>query len=273
MDDTTYIDIFASGSRGNAALATLSDTRILVDIGISFSRLSKGLAERDCSLEELDAVFITHEHSDHVRGLERMLSVSPDTPLFMSGGTRDALRDTLKGANVTILEAGGTTCIKGEDISTYRLAHDAAQPMGLRLQSSVAAIGFSTDLGHWTDEVAHSMSDVDLLLLEANYDPRLLETGPYPHFLKRRIGGSRGHLSNEQAQSLLDRVAHDELQHVVLTHMSETNNESLMAESLMAEVLVGVPASISTAFQRQLTPRIHLRPRQRHVEPSQTSLF
>ncbi len=225
MDDLVTLRVLASGSSGNALFLKVGDVRLLVDAGISLRQLEGGLASMGESPGDLDALLLTHEHSDHVRGLERLIKRYPDTHVMASRGTYDALEvDWPADMRWTRIEAGQAYPLSDVDLRIFALVHDAAEPTGFRLDSPSFTLGFATDLGFWTDEVADALADCHALIVESNYDVQMLQDGPYPRFLKRRISGSNGHLSNNQAGALLRRVDHDGLECVVLTHLSEKNN-------------------------------------------------
>ncbi|MGM0558316.1 MAG: MBL fold metallo-hydrolase [Myxococcota bacterium] len=230
MDDLVTIQVLASGSSGNALFIRVGETRVLVDAGISLRGLESGLAGIGEDVDRLDALLLTHEHSDHVRGLERMLRAYPSTTVLATRGTREALDFDLPDvASWTPIEAGRIWGVGDVQFDIFETVHDAAEPIGFRLTSPAFSLGFATDLGFWTDEVADALMGCRVLLVESNYDAQMLQNGPYPRFLKRRISSSKGHLSNDQAGALLRRVAHDELESVVLTHLSEKNNDPDLA--------------------------------------------
>lgn len=230
MDDLVTIRVLASGSSGNALFIRVGQTRLLVDAGISLRALEAGLAGVDEELGGLDALLLTHEHNDHVRGLERLLRKNPPTTVVTTRGTREALDFEWPEATTwRPIEAGGGFGIGDVEFTVFETVHDAAEPIGFRLDAPGFSLGFATDLGFWTDDVAEALMGCRVLMVESNYDAQMLQNGPYPRFLKRRISSSKGHLSNDQAGALLRRVAHDDLESVVLTHLSEKNNDPDLA--------------------------------------------
>ena len=225
------IRVLASGSSGNALFLRAGETRILVDAGIPAARIERGLAELGESADALDAVLLTHEHADHVRGLSGLLAPRPELPVLATRGTRRAL-ESARGADGRgpvpawggALEAARGLSLGQLRLRPFPLPHDAAEPVGFRIEAGDRVIGLATDLGTSTPVVERSLAGCSVLVLEANHDLDMLARGPYPPFLKRRVASRQGHLSNAQAASLLSRLAGPALRHVVLAHLSRTNN-------------------------------------------------
>lgn len=252
MTQTIQLRSLASGSTGNAYFVRFGDTRVLVDAGIKLGRIQQGLADLG-GLEALDAVVVTHEHHDHIRGLDALLRARPELPVFASSGTLREL--SLEGRDTRELRPHRAVALGPQlDITGFRVSHDAAEVLGLRFEGFGAAIGFATDLGTWSEATLGALLDVHTLVLESNHDPELLRRGPYPVFLKRRISGTRGHLSNAQAAALLERVLHNGLQRVVLAHLSETNNTPALAQKHAEEVLAGTLVDLHVADPVAFSP-------------------
>lgn len=226
----------ASGSGGNATLveARTSEhdrpTRLLVDCGLTLRRLTAALADRGCTPGDLDAVFVTHEHSDHLGGV-LALQRRHRTPVWTSTGTWSTALARAGDAAAAANTASHGLCITigALDVLPFAVPHDAAEPLQLVCRAGDARLGIVTDLGEPTAAVALALQGCDALLLECNHDRAMLQAGPYPVWLKRRIGGARGHLANEQSAALLDACRHDGLRHVVAAHLSEHNNEPARA--------------------------------------------
>ena len=189
------------------------------------------------SPESLDAIIITHEHSDHVKGagpLARRFGL----PLYINRRTLDRSIATLGNlSKPVIVQTGQTLMIKDLVVETFRKCHDAADPIGLALSHNGVRIGLATDLGRSTRLVEDRLKRCQALIVEFNYDPLMLDEGPYPLDLKRRIKGQDGHLSNEQGADLLSSVYHEDLKLVVLAHLSETNNHPRKAHQEAAIAL------------------------------------
>lgn len=226
---TRKVQTLASGSSGNATFVQLGETRFLVDAGISLTRIEKALTGLGESIDQLSAVLLTHEHGDHVAGLDRLLKKRPDLPVLATAGTLQALK--LRRIDARRLKPGKPHHWANLDIVPFQVSHDAEEPVGLRIEAGAFAMGFCTDLGFWTDEVVDAIRGCPFLLVEANHDPDMLRRGPYPRFLKRRVSGRRGHLANAQAQQLFERVADPCIETVVLAHLSETNNTTDLAHA------------------------------------------
>jgi phosphoribosyl 1,2-cyclic phosphodiesterase len=221
--------VLASGSGGNACYVETAHSRILIDAGLSCRQLFKRLEGIEVKPESLDALVITHEHQDHIKGagpLARRL----DIPVYISGSTlNNGIRTIGNLSRPVILHTGQTFPIKDLLIETFTKCHDAVDPIGLILSSDGVRLGMVTDLGRSTRLVEDRLKGCHALIIEFNHDHRMLEEGPYPWVLKSRIKGPEGHLSNHQAGELLKAVAHKNLSQVVLAHLSETNNHTQKA--------------------------------------------
>ena len=231
----------ASGSSGNCVYVGSDTTHLLIDVGISGKRTEAGLKELGLKMSDIDGIFITHEHADHISGLG-VLSRKYGVPIYATQGTIEGIRNT---ASVGEIDVGLFQIIKPDekcivkDLSLYPMhtSHDAADPVAYRISHGSQKIGIITDLGCYTDYTVECLKDLDVLYLEANHDVHMLQVGPYPYYLKQRILGERGHLSNESAGKLLSRLLHDKLQAIVLGHLSKENNlPELAYESVRVEV-------------------------------------
>jgi phosphoribosyl 1,2-cyclic phosphodiesterase len=242
-----------SGSSGNATLIEAQPrdgarpTRLLVDCGLPPRQLSLRLAARGLAVEDIDAVFVTHEHSDHVGGvlaLQRRYGV----PVWASGGTWSAATARLDGAPLCQLAHDGAAIVVGAlTLRPFAVPHDAAEPLQLTCSDGRHRIGILTDIGEATAAVAQALQGCDALLLETNHDRELLAQSAYPAWLKRRIGGQRGHLANDQSASLLDTCRHDDLRHVVAAHLSRQNNRPELAVAALRGALGKAPTQITVA--------------------------
>ena len=221
--------VLASGSGGNACYVETARTRILIDAGLSCRELMRRLETVKADPKALDALVITHEHVDHMRGagpLARLL----DIPVYINRSTfRKSLRTLGNLSKPMTIHTGQTITIKDLSIGTFTKCHDTADPMGLVLSSDGARLGLITDLGRSTQVVEDRLRGCHGLIIEFNHDQKMLENGPYPWEVKRRIKGPEGHLSNQQAGELLEAVAHKDLDLVILAHISKVNNDELRA--------------------------------------------
>ncbi|MBQ3794585.1 MAG: MBL fold metallo-hydrolase [Lachnospiraceae bacterium] len=218
----------ASGSSGNCIYVGNDHTHLLVDVGISGKRVREGVESLDLSMADLDGILITHEHSDHIQGLG-VLARKYSIPIYSTKGTVEAICKDSKIGKVDhdlfqIIRPDERFRIKDLDVTPFRIAHDAADPVAYRFRSEKKSVAVCTDLGHYDAYTIENLKDLDVVLLESNHDVRMLETGPYPYPLKKRILGDRGHLSNETAGRLLCDILHDHVKAVVLGHLSKMNN-------------------------------------------------
>jgi len=221
---------FASGSSGNAALLSHDNTHILIDMGISCRRVCQALAERGLRPGDLSAVCITHEHKDHIAGLDTFIKKN-HVPIFCSAGTARQLSYRIAGIEALLepFSCGDSFELAGLHISTFPLSHDASDGSGYRFDGSLGSVGALTDTGYITDEARDALLGVDLLMLEANHDPEHVRSGPYPYYLKERILGIFGHLSNEAAARFACETAEKGTSQIVLAHLSAENNSPAMA--------------------------------------------
>ena len=234
----------ASGSSGNCTYIGTDATHLIVDAGISAKRIEEGLKALELTPKDLDGILITHEHSDHVAGLAA-LSKKYEIPLYATEGTREAiLKSNVKNVPdrelfVTV-KADDNLVIKDLNVCPMHISHDAADPVGYRFRYGKLEAAVCTDIGVFNEYTVACLKDMDALLLEANHDVNMLQVGPYPYYLKQRILGDRGHLSNENSGRLLCRILHDNLKTVLLGHLSKENNlPELAYESVRMEINLG----------------------------------
>jgi len=212
----------ASGSRGNAYLVGEEGSWLLVDCGISARRLGRALDGLGIFPGSLEAILITHEHRDHVAGL-RVFRKKCDAPLYATRGTLASIPDPGPG-RCRPIEPGRPFAAGSFRIRPFAVLHDAAEPVGFVIEGNSGSVGIATDLGRVGEEVLEAVAGVRALVLESNHDEEMLENGAYPWYLKERIRGDRGHLSNRASQSALLASAHDSLDAVILAHLSAENN-------------------------------------------------
>lgn len=223
----------ASGSSGNCVCIMSEKACVLVDAGITAKRIEAGLSDVGIALSQLDAILVTHEHIDHVRGIEVILKKQP-VPVY---GTRETLEAFCCGMKQSERIAGlmhyvlpeESFSIKDIQVDTFSTSHDAGNPIGYTFVSQGHKIGMATDLGCYNDKIIDKLTSSEVLYLEANYDLNMLMAGGYPYQLKLRIAGDRGHLSNEMSSDLIVKLLHERLHHVVIAHMSKENNYAELA--------------------------------------------
>ena len=247
----------ASGSAGNATLVeargTLHTTRLLIDCGMRPAELERRLQRCDLGLSDLDAVFITHEHSDHV-GHARTLVERHGLALWMSDGTRracDAHGWHLQPGQLRLARDGEPVVIQDLCLHPFTVPHDACEPLQLRCTDGVRVVGVITDLGHVSRHVVEALQACHVLFLEANHEPDWVQRSSYPEFLKRRILGDQGHLSNAQSADLLRQVMHPNLRTVIAAHLSERNNAPEQAQAALSGVLGCALQDIPVADQAE----------------------
>ena len=200
--------------------------------------------KRQLCLESLDAIVVSHEHEDHIRGVG-VLSRRYGLPVYISAKTAAASPQLNNLKQTVSFNCGDSFNINTLNIHPFSISHDAADPAGFTIALNQKKIGIVTDLGIATAMVRHHLQSCDLLILEANHDPDMLISGPYPWHLKQRVNGRTGHLSNRDSRILLEEIQHHQLQHVILAHLSETNNTP---EKALAEVCRAI-----NPFYTQLT--------------------
>lgn len=230
----------ASGSEGNSVYLSLGSKHFLVDAGLSFRQLEEALARLGLAPEQLDALFLTHEHIDHVKGLPALLK-RKSLPVYATYGSFDGLAEQgffprLPKECFHLFRKEDTIQVGDVRISTIPISHDAREAVAFRFDTEAHHLAVVTDLG--CDEgIPEAFQALDALVLEANHDRRMLEAGPYPYPLKLRIDGDKGHLSNEAAGRLLLKLMHSELKAVLLGHLSRTNNYPLLARETVGQIL------------------------------------
>lgn len=223
----------ASGSSGNCTYISSEHNKILVDAGISCKRICEGLRALGTDASELDGIFITHEHSDHIQGL-RILSKKYELPIFGTKETLAAIQtaDTKGEIGSELyhpIDADVVCSVGGLTVLPFHNTHDAANPVGYRIEDGRHAVAIATDLGNYSQYTIRHLLHLDALLIEANHDVHMLEAGSYPYALKRRILSDYGHLSNDCCGQLLCELLHDNLKAVLLGHLSRENNYEALA--------------------------------------------
>ena len=234
----------ASGSSGNCIYVGSDHTHLLVDTGISKKRIEEGLKTLDLKGDDLNGILITHEHSDHIQGLG-VFSRKYQIPIYATKGTLEGIKSysglgKMPEGLYHPIHTDEPFTLGDIDIHPFEISHDANEPAGYRLECGGKSVSVATDLGKYDSYTVKNLQNLDAVLLEANHDIHMLETGVYPYPLKRRIMGNRGHLSNERSGQLLCELLHDKFGTVVLGHLSKENNyEELAYEAVRLEVTMG----------------------------------
>jgi phosphoribosyl 1,2-cyclic phosphodiesterase len=252
------VSVLASGSRGNCALLATSATRILVDAGLSgretFKRL-RALADRadgrsadrsDLRVDDISAILITHEHSDHVAGLQR-LATKLNVPVFLTAPTHHAWNRAVRDAEGAIPElpksehfsAGRGFRIGDIEVMPFTIPHDAIDPVGFTFRAEGVKIGFATDLGYMPASVRDHLRGCSLLVMESNHDVEMLRSGPYPWSVKQRVMSRVGHLSNQALAEFFSSDYDGGAEYLVLAHLSEQNNHPEIARAAAEQALGG----------------------------------
>ena len=253
----------ASGSSGNCIYAGTESTHVLVDAGISGKRVEAGLHSIGLTGHDIDGILVTHEHSDHISGLG-VLCRRYHLPVYATPGTIGAIRSCSSIGKIPEelfceVWADESFTIKDLTVNPMQISHDAAQPVAYRLSYGTKRAAVCTDLGTYNDYTVECLKGMDVLFLEANHDVNMLQVGSYPYYLKQRILGNRGHLSNENSGRLLSRVLHDELIAVFFGHLSHENNlPELAYETVRLEIAMGDNPYQAGDFPIRVAPRNNL---------------
>ncbi len=255
VESPLTVCILASGSKGNAIYISDGTTSILLDAGLSGVEIERRLNFSGLSPENLDAILVSHEHSDHIKGVG-ILSRRYHLPVYMTKETEKAAHCIVGTIEETKhFQCGESLNINTLSVRPFSICHDAIDPAGFTFSHNDIKIGVATDLGVATSLVKSHLEGCTALILEANHDPTMLINGPYPWPLKQRVKGRTGHLSNSDSRMLLKELLNDHLSHVILAHLSETNNTMEKAISEVGLALQNSEKTILTAAaQDKCTP-------------------
>lgn len=243
-----------SSSSGNMFHIASSNTNILIDVGVSYKAINEGLKSIGITIKDIDAVLITHEHSDHIKGLP-LLCRKNNIPIYACVSTANYLKEDLNNknieSNIVAIDYNVPVKIKDIEICAFETSHDAVMPCGYILNDGTSCISFATDLGYVSPTVYESLAKSNYTILESNYDTTMLEFGKYPYPIKQRIKGIKGHLSNDDCGQAIAKLASEGHNRFLLAHMSENNNNLEIAKQTVDSILLqnGVdPKSIEINF-------------------------
>jgi len=236
-----------SGSGGNGLVIEAGGTRVLMDCGFGLADSVARLARLGLQATDLAGIVVTHEHSDHIGGVGR-LARKHKLPVWLTAGTL-AMAQDLAGVAVQVIDSHAAFAVDGLEIQPYPVPHDAREPVQYVFGDGNRRLGVLTDTGCSTQHIEAMLAGIDALVLECNHDAAMLENGPYPTGLKRRVGGRFGHLENGQSADLLDRLKHDKLQCVMAAHVSRKNNTAALAQRALAQVLNCADDEVRVACQ------------------------
>lgn len=253
---------FASGSSGNCYLVKSDDTSLLIDVGITGKRIFEGLTRQRLSPEDLSGILITHEHTDHVKSLKMVSRKAAAARVYGSAGTLAQVMDKIDGGRARAVGASERFLIGDITVAPFSISHDASEPMGYSLIHEGRQVTIVTDTGYVSEEVFFHIAKADLLVLEANHEVNILKMGPYPYYLKRRILGEEGHLSNEAAGDCLCRMLRcrrergiSEMPNVILAHLSKENNTPSQAYLTIRNMLFEEDFYIDKDLKMSVAPR------------------
>ena len=229
-----------SSSSGNMFHIASSTTNILIDIGVTYKAAMEGLKTINLDTKKIDAVLITHEHIDHIKGLP-LFCRKNNIPIYTCEQTANYLRELLNEKNIDAqiidIEYNSTFKIRDLEITAFETSHDALMPCGYKIKSEDSCIAYATDLGYVSNEIFSILKESDYTILESNYDESMIDFGTYPFMLKRRIKSNTGHLSNDHSGQTIARLAQNGHTRFLLTHMSQNNNTIEIAKQTIESIL------------------------------------
>jgi len=218
-----------SGSDGNCTFVGTDNTNILIDAGGSGKQILSALETIGVDPKDIDALIVTHEHTDHVKGAG-VISRKLDIPIYATDGTWYAMSiGGISPSNMKVISSGEPFVINDMVFTPFDTSHDALEPVGIHMKAGDLSAAIATDTGFATEDVREYISDADILLLEANYDKDMLRQGSYTYALKKRILSEKGHLCNEDTAELVSSVAEGKLKKLYLGHLSQENNNPVLA--------------------------------------------
>jgi phosphoribosyl 1,2-cyclic phosphodiesterase len=236
------ICLLGSGSNGNACFVEADGRRLLIDAGLGPKILAARLRPLGVAASDLTDVLLTHEHSDHVRGLASLVKRAPGVVVHATRGTLTGLDPDIRH-RVRVFATSRVLKLGDLRVTPFAVSHDGREPVGFRLEGSHSVLGYATDLGSYDDAVVRALSGVDALVIESNHCPVRLARGPYPQDLKRRVAGPKGHLSNQDSNTLVRALLHPGLKYLAFAHLSGVNNTPEEVRATHAPLLAGLGPS------------------------------
>jgi len=245
----------ASSSSGNCTIVSQGNTHLLIDAGISLRRIKDGLRRVGLSVDDLTGVLVTHEHSDHISGIEMLIKYHK-TPIFSSRGAGRGILDAVPGAGpyINCFEMGAVFEMGDISVRSFMTPHDTIESAGYRLLAGGTTFAYVTDLGCVTDEVMDAASGADIAIIESNHDRDMLKSGPYPPFLKRRILSKHGHLSNCDSGSFAARLVQSGTRFLQLSHLSCENNTPGLARKTVENALISNGIAVGHHVELDVAP-------------------
>jgi phosphoribosyl 1,2-cyclic phosphodiesterase len=249
----------ASGSTGNSYVVRNNGSAILVDAGLTAKKLTERLEKAGVDPGTIGGIIVSHAHSDHTKGVG-VFSRKRKLPVCMNNKTWEASRNSIGEVHrLELFETGKIFQFLGFRIHPFSVPHDCSDPVGFRISSGTCGLGIATDLGVATSLVTNVLTGLQVVVVESNHDPKMLQEGPYPWELKQRVKSRLGHLSNPDSAKLLQRIVSDELRVVILAHLSETNNKPDLALGCARESLrefLDRSGQLYNAYQDEIGPAI-----------------
>jgi phosphoribosyl 1,2-cyclic phosphodiesterase len=252
-----------SGSSGNSIFVASKNSRVLIDAGLPGKHIEKALSDIGENPNDIDGIFVTHEHIDHIKGAG-VLSRKYDIPIYANNLTWNSMMTNIgniKEHNIKVIDEK-VISIKDLDVIGYRIPHDAVMPSGYSIMCNNKKVCVATDLGYFSEEVSHQLKDADVILLESNHDVEMLKFGPYPYNLKRRILSDVGHLSNEDCGKAIVDIMSNKKKTIALGHLSKTNNYPELAFKTVVNVLnsngIDTEKDIIVTMAKRDVPSVYL---------------
>lgn len=233
-----------SGSSGNSSYIESDNAKILIDCGVSCKKLTEALSYLNVNLNDINAIILTHEHLDHVKGLQ-VTCKKYNIPIYANSGTFNGIKQNIPDENKVLFKTNEKFEINDLEIFPFAIPHDAADPCGFNISHNNKKISIATDIGHMNKFVIDKLYESSFVLLESNYEPEMLKCSKYPYLLKRRILGPKGHLSNEDAGLTIKTLVNSGISNIMLGHLSQQNNYPELAYKTVMEALISSNANLN----------------------------